>query len=139
VEELKSAITLHGLIGLNTDMWPEVKNRHYVSLTVHFIDQSQLHSRVLTVNQFQQTSKTGQNIRENIINECSKLGISLEVLMKKWCLWLIRVAIWNMIWPIFKIPLCLPHACFKTCSAVRQVEQFSFAYDRESCRDGYGK
>lgn len=86
MEELKSAITLHGLIGLNTDMWPEVKNRHYVSLTVHFIDQSQLHSRVLTVNQFQQTSKTGQNIRENIINECSKLGISLEVLMKKWCL-----------------------------------------------------
>jgi len=67
---------------MTSDMWSDIKNRLYISITVHFVKEAQMFSLVLTVHQFPEQSKTGENIRECLVNLCSKVGISLDVLMK---------------------------------------------------------
>jgi len=71
---------------MTSDMWSDIKNRHYVSITVHFVKEAQMCSHVLTVHQVSEQSKTGENIREWLVSLCSNVGITLDVLMKNFFL-----------------------------------------------------
>ena len=45
-EEVQNAIADNGLFGMTSDMWNDIKNRHYISITVHFVKEAQMFSRV---------------------------------------------------------------------------------------------
>jgi len=45
-EEVQKAIADNGLFGMTSDMWSDIKNRHYISITVHFVKEAQMFSRV---------------------------------------------------------------------------------------------
>ena len=45
-EEVQKAIADNGLFGMTSDMWSDIKNRHYISTTVHFVKEPQMLSRV---------------------------------------------------------------------------------------------
>ena len=44
--EVQKAIADYGLFGMTSDMWSDIKNRHYISITVHFVKEAQMFSRV---------------------------------------------------------------------------------------------
>jgi len=67
---------------MTSDMQTDIKNRHHISITIHFGKEAQIFSCVLTVHQFPEQSKTRENIKEYLVNLCSKVGISLDALIK---------------------------------------------------------
>ena len=42
VEKPNTAINKHGIVGIITDMWMDIKNQHRLSLTCHFIHSNKL-------------------------------------------------------------------------------------------------
>ena len=44
--EVQKAIADYGLFGMTSDMWSDIKNRHYISITKHFVKEAQMFSRV---------------------------------------------------------------------------------------------
>jgi len=77
---LLSAIKQNCIIGITTDMWQDQKHRNYVSLTGHFFD-DKLQSKVLSVFEFQDDAKTGENIKKNIISALKRFGVTSNMLM----------------------------------------------------------
>ena len=47
---VQKAIADYGLFGMIADMWSDIKNRHYISITVYIVKEAQMFSRVLTVH-----------------------------------------------------------------------------------------
>ena len=82
VMEVNDAILRNGMIGMTTDMWTDIKNRHFVSLTVHFAEGCQLQYRTLTVYEFE-GQKSGENIRKSIIETCKLLSFPLQKVISK--------------------------------------------------------
>ena len=80
-EMLKSAINEYGIIGVTTDLWTDVKQRSYVSLTAHFVNNEKLQSRVLSVFELGDDAKTGQNLNKNIVSGLKQFGITSSMLM----------------------------------------------------------
>ena len=80
-EMLKSAINEYGIIGVTTDLWTDVKQRSYVSLTAHFVNNENLQSQVLSVFEFGDDAKTGQNLNKNIVSGLKQFGITSSMLM----------------------------------------------------------
>ena len=39
--EVQKVIADYGLFGITSDMWSDIKNRHYISTTVHFVKEPQ--------------------------------------------------------------------------------------------------
>ena len=51
-KDVVAAVKSNGLIGLTTDLWTDVKRRHFLSLTSHYVINSELCAKVLTVYEF---------------------------------------------------------------------------------------
>lgn len=78
--EVKKAISSNGIVGVTKDMWKDQKSRNFVSVTVHFISNHRLRSRVASVKQFCEEKKTGINIRQVLECTLAELGFDLESL-----------------------------------------------------------
>ena len=84
-EELLLAIKSNGIVGITTDMWSDLKQRHYISLTGHYFIKQKLQSRILTVCKFPDHQKTGVNIRDTITKLCATFNLSLDKVMLNCC------------------------------------------------------
>ena len=51
-----AAVKSNALIGLTTDLWTDVKRRHFLSLTSHYVINSELCAKVLAVYEFGEVS-----------------------------------------------------------------------------------
>ena len=61
VDKLNTAINKHGIVGITTGKWVDLKNRHYLSLTCHFIHSNELISHCLGINQFDERATGDTN------------------------------------------------------------------------------
>ena len=77
---VNSAMGKNGLVGCTLDMWTDAKQRHYVGITVHFINEKQFTSAILSVYEFPEQVKSGENIRLSLQKTCSSLGIDMQSL-----------------------------------------------------------
>ena len=59
VEEVRQALVNNFIVGMTTDMRTDLKSRHFIGLTVHYISKK----HVLTVHHYTNDKKTGENIR----------------------------------------------------------------------------
>ena len=84
VEEVKQALVNNYIVGMTTDMWTDLKSRHFIALTVHYISKgtSTLKKHVLTVNHYTDDEKTGENIRKTIQELCAIFELPLSVIAK---------------------------------------------------------
>ena len=73
-----------GLCAASTDMWTDdFKKKSYTALTVHYFDDEwNLNSKLLFTCVFPDESKTGVNIRKEIMNRFAKLGLSSDSMEK---------------------------------------------------------
>ena len=78
VANMKIVVQENGIVGVTTDLWSDIKIRHFISLTVHFVKNSKLNKFVLSVYQFEEV-KTGYNLRRSIISALTDLGIPLDM------------------------------------------------------------
>ena len=53
-----------------------MKQRSYVSLTADFVNKKNMQSRVLSVFEFGDGAKTGQNLNKNIVSGLKQFGIT---------------------------------------------------------------
>ena len=74
---IKEAVTKWGMIGLTTDMWSNLKNQHFMSLTVHFFEDMCLKLAITHVTLFEE-KKTGGNICHKIEFCCQELGLTTD-------------------------------------------------------------
>jgi len=81
LQEIKNAIQENGIVGISTDMWTDIKVRHFVSLTVHYVTNAILASHVLSVYQFEKEEKTGANLRESITSALNNHGVPLHMIL----------------------------------------------------------
>jgi len=115
-EKVITAITENGLNGLTSDMWSDLKMRHFLSLTVHNVSQSQLHARILTVYEFPMLPKTRAGIKQSIENTWSSLGLPVEALVEK-------------------LLLChRPRCQFPSCSVQFYTPPMYMSYDWNYCK-----
>ena len=49
---LIKSIDAHGMIGITTDMWTDIKNRHFMSITCHYFEDGKLKSAATHVAKF---------------------------------------------------------------------------------------
>lgn len=56
-QKIQLAISQFGIVGLSTDMWKDIKNRHFLSLTVHYIEKKALESAITQVSEFKEEKK----------------------------------------------------------------------------------
>ena len=75
---MKIAVQENGMVGVTTDLWSDIKIRHFMSLTVHFVKNNKLKKFVLSVYQFEEV-KTGYNLCKSIISALTDLGIPLDM------------------------------------------------------------
>ena len=69
---------------MTTDMWTDLKSRHFIALTVHYISKgtSTLKKHVLTVHHYTDDKKTGENITKTIQELCAIFELPLSVTTK---------------------------------------------------------
>ena len=84
IDLVKSALQQYGSIGITTDLWTDLLLRHFLSITFHFVNTTNLDlkSFVLCVEQFTEEEKTGANIRRFIENVLTRFGLTNEMILK---------------------------------------------------------
>ena len=76
---LIKSIDAHGMIGITTDMWTDIKNRHFMSITCHYFGDGKLKSATTHVAKFDE-KKTGDNLLKQIQECADEIGLSTSVL-----------------------------------------------------------
>ena len=79
-QAVNNAIKENGIIGMTLNMWSDIKQRHYLGITVHLISNGKLISATLSVHEFPHQVKSGNNIISSIRQICESLGIPQHVL-----------------------------------------------------------
>ena len=77
---VNNAIKGNGITGMTLDMWSDIKQRHYLGITVRLISKGKLVSATLSVHEFPHQVKSGDNIRSSVRQTCESLGIPQHVL-----------------------------------------------------------
>ena len=120
VEEVKQALVNNFIVGMTTDMWTDLKSRHFISLTVHYISKgtSTLKKHILTVHHYTDDKKTGENIRKTIQELCAIFDLILSVIAKT-C-YFVTDNTSNL-----KVAMCMPYGgnSFKSHFATKLNEQ----------------
>ena len=76
---LIKSIDAHGMIGITTDTWTDIKNRHFMSITCHYFEDGKLKSAATHVAKFDE-KKTGDNLLKQIHECANEIGLSTSVL-----------------------------------------------------------
>ena len=84
-QEVKKAMENNGLIGVTTDMWSDLRMRFFLGITVHFILNGSIFSRVLNVKGFDEQKKSGVHIRQALEDAFAACNISVEMLLHNVC------------------------------------------------------
>ena len=79
-QAVNNAVKENGIIGMTLNMWSDIKQRHYLGITVHLISKGKLISATLSVHEFPHQVKSGNNIISSIRQICESLGIPQHVL-----------------------------------------------------------
>jgi len=113
-------MTQNGVVGFTLDMWTDIKQRHFVGITVYYIKVSdeKLTSAILSVYEFPNQKKSGETIRASIQNTCVSLGIDIHHFVK--CSYFVTDQASNMIAALATYNR-LPCACHMIATALRHV------------------
>ena len=62
-------------------MWTDIKVRHFISLTAHYVCDGNLKSQILSVHQFTEDEKSGLNVRDNIESALINFGLEPQQIL----------------------------------------------------------
>ena len=54
IEDIKSALNRNGTVAFTTDLWTDIRSRHFVSVTGHYIKEGQVSCYTLCVHEFEE-------------------------------------------------------------------------------------
>ena len=54
IEDIKSALNRNGTVAFTTDLWTDIRSRHFVSVTGHYIKEGQVSCYTLSVHEFEE-------------------------------------------------------------------------------------
>ena len=79
-QAVNNTVKENGIIGMTLDMGSDIKQRHYLEITVHLISKGKLISATLSVHEFPHQVKSDDNITSSVRQTCESLGIPQHVL-----------------------------------------------------------
>ena len=124
-QAVNNAIKENGVIGMTQDMWSDIKQRHYLGLTVHLISKEKLILVTFYVLEFPYQVKSGDNIGSSVRQTCESLAISQHVLCNQ--LYFVTDQGSNVRAALFTFHR-IPCACHQGCGRGYFVNRFRFRF-----------
>ena len=81
-DSIKTAIKSNGIVGMTLNVWTDIKLRHFLCITAHFVENSKLESGTLTVFEFLEETKSGLNLLNAIADALAELEITRQDMFK---------------------------------------------------------
>ncbi|XP_030765200.1 zinc finger BED domain-containing protein 1-like [Sitophilus oryzae] len=78
IHKLKSKLSAVDHVGVTTDLWTSDTINHYITITIHFIENAELHTSALQTSEVQ-GSQTGSHIASELMEIFNKWEISRKV------------------------------------------------------------